>query len=187
MSFVNKRANGERPIVTGGIEFENYTEVSEYLVRHGFQGNDLLRSFVPEVVGGLVVADGREYLRLAVGDKDGLVERSVGGMTRGVSVSTRSLLDASVIVHVERFDNKLLSRGLGWVNVAPEAPPIFQLSIRPGHGVADTSEIADRLEMAEANAICLVEGVLVSETSPLYADRFPGDTGNPNYNSAHSA
>jgi len=171
-------SEADRPVFVDGSVFENYAEASNFLVRRVSESHHISRLFIPRVAGRLI-PDGRKQVLHLIGDgKEGRIERG----DRGISVSTASALDIDVIAHVERWDSNLLDRGLAWVSVGAETPSRFSVIIDAEHEIEDTREITARLITAEANAVTLINGILNNDPAPEFAERFPGDTSNDNYN-----
>ncbi len=155
----------ERSIHISGNEFEDYEEATEFLVDRVSESHLLSRLFTPQVVGGLVMQDGgHQTLRIVGEGVIGEVPRYMRGLTElGVTVSGYPGEQVDVVAHVENWESDMLDRGLVWVRIGPEVPPLFQVIIRPEHGVASSLEMANRLEVAEQKSIEFINGILRSE------------------------
>ncbi len=172
-----------RPVRIGRETFTSYSDASHYLVRRVSESHHVSRPFLPNVAGRLVLSEENEqYLHLLGDGREGMVARRILDMKTGVGVSTASPLDIDVVAHVEPWQSRLFSRGLGWVSVGAEAQSIFSVQVLSEHGVEDPLELQQRLVEAETAAIKMIDGALNSDETPPYADRFPEDDTNPNYN-----
>lgn len=161
--------DGLRVIGRGNSQdFETYSEVGDYLGQRLSGRFHVVKPFLPVVVGGLVEVHGIESIRLIGDGKVGVVPRSKSGEQEGVTASVASALEIDIISHVEPWDSELLDRGLAWVAVGAEAPPLLTFTIIPEHGVS-AAEIAERLTTGEERAVAMINGVLDSNPQAPYS------------------
>lgn len=166
------RANGPSQFL------ESYEEVAAFLGKRVSEFFMLGKRFRPEVVGGLVVADSVQYLRLVGEQKVGIVRRHMSGTYEGgVAVSTQPLVGVDVIANIEPIDSELFDRGLAWVHVIDEGSPLYKIGINREHGVEE-AEIVERLRAAEARTVQMVRAILESDPEPPYAQQYVPETVN---------
>ena len=151
---------------------DDYAAAGDYLSRNQADVYAVTRPFIPEVAGGLTVGEPEQQMLRLVGKYGvGAVQRHVARMKEGVSVSTSPANGVDVVLHPERWDSKLLSRGLAWIRVYEEAPPVFVMNVLPEHGITDKEVIARRFDAAELCAHIFILDVSKENSFILFSSR----------------
>ncbi len=161
--------------------FRDYTEVGEYLA--GRQGDNVYfkvrRRLDTLAFGGLLPGDGGvELVYVSDGSRQARYERANEdnvGVTVQVDPDDRFTERGNLIAHVETWDNTLLDRGLAWIALTRNELecPLFSVGVLPDFSATDPSEIAQRLQSAEAHATQMLEDMLNGVTIPRYSADFP--------------